>query len=661
MTLRQGATWQDGKPFTPEDVAFSYEFYKKQEGASGRYAHHVSDVPAYERAEVVDSKTIKLFFSQPAPQFKIMPGADLPIIAKHIFEAIPDPAKATTNLPVGTGPFRLVEIVPDQRYKLEANQSYFKGKPRIDRLELVIIKDPGGAFTALRTGDVDMVERNVPGELVDQLKGTSGVGVAEGTRFESIQLYFNARKKPLSDAKLRKAMSMGINLDNIVKTVLLGRARPVRDTYLHPDSPWVVKYAGHQFDPQAAAKMLDDAGYSAKDPDGVRKAPDGTRLEFSILVNSFEPLDLRATQLIATQMQGLGIKYKVESLDPATLRSRRSPAPGQTIPPYDAYVSNLESHAHVDPDALYYFLHSPGKGPDGKQKGFGGSITGYTNPEFDKLVERASVAEAPERRRLLADIRAVEDVSLTVEEGEVVALVGESGAGKSTLARLMLGLEKPDEGSVRFDGLDLGALSGRELRKARQRMHLVLQDPYQSLHPGLRVSSLVGEPLGIRSVSRADRAEPVTKGVEQVALRPAPVFCRRFPPQLSGGQRQRVALARALVAEPKLVIADEPTSMLDASLCAGILELILDIRDRFGTAFVYITHDLALARWVSDRMVVMRDGRIEEIGPSDDVVNCPGSDYTKLLLAASDGDVDRMEDLGETQDLPQEEPWQGES
>ena len=244
-------------------------------------------------------------------------------------------------------------------------------------------------------------------------------------------------------------------------------------------------------------------------------------------------------------------------------------------------------------------------------------------------------------QRTRAEIKAVDDVSLTVEEGEVVALVGESGAGKSTLARLILGLEKPDDGTVRFDGLDLAALSRRELRKARQRMHLVLQDPYQSLHPGLRVESLVAEPLALRGVPRAERTEPVRGAVEQVALHPAPAFCRRFPHQLSGGQRQRVALARALVAEPKLVIADEPTSMLDASLCAGILELILGIRDKFGTAFVYITHDLALARWVSDRMVVMREGRIVEMGPSDDVVHCPCSDYTKLLLAASEGELDR--------------------
>ncbi len=407
VTLRQGVLWQDGRPFTADDVAFSYEYYKKNGGSSGRYAHHVADIPAFDRSEVVNPTTIKLFFASPAPQFKIMPGADLPIIARHIFESVADPGKATTNLPVGTGPFKLVELVPDQRYRFEANQAYFKGKPRIDRLELVVIKDPGSAFTALRTGDVDMVERNVPAELVDQLKGTSGIGVVEGTRFESIPVSFNARKKPLDDPKLRKAMSMGMNLDEVVKTVLLGRGRPGRDTYLHPDSPWAVKDGGHQYDPVAAAKMLDDAGYTAKDADGVRKAPDGKRLEFSILVNSFEPLELRTMQLIATQMQTLGVKYNVESLDPATLRSRRNPVPGQPFPPYDAYVGNIESHAHVDPDALYYFFHSPKKSPTEKEKGFGGAITGYSNPEYDALVEQATAADSGERRRLLGEAQAI--------------------------------------------------------------------------------------------------------------------------------------------------------------------------------------------------------------------------------------------------------------
>lgn len=400
VTLREGVTWHDGKPFTAEDVAFSYDYYKEQAGASGRYAHHVFDVPAYERAEIVDDTTVKLFFSSPAPQFKIMPGADLPIVAKHMFEGVTEPGKATTNLPVGTGPFKLVEIVPDQRYRLEANKDHFKGGPKVDTLELVIIKDPASAFTALRTGDVDMVERNVPAELRDQLEKAQGIRVVEGTRFESSQMSWNARKAPLTDPKLRKAMSMAMDLEAVVDTVLLGQGRAGRDTYLHPDSPWAVKDGGHEHDPGRAEQLLDEAGYTAKDPDGVRKASDGQRLEFAVLVSSFEPLEIRAIQLVAGQLQQLGVKLNVEPLDPATLRQRRGAPPGE-VPAFDAYVGNIESHAHVDPDALYYFFHSPGK------KGFGGSITGYSNPRYDQLVEEATTAEAAERRLLLADAQAL--------------------------------------------------------------------------------------------------------------------------------------------------------------------------------------------------------------------------------------------------------------
>ena len=236
---------------------------------------------------------------------------------------------------------------------------------------------------------------------------------------------------------------------------------------------------------------------------------------------------------------------------------------------------------------------------------------------------------------------AVDDVSLSVAPGEIVAVVGESGAGKSTLARLILGLERPDDGAVRLEGQDLCQLSSSELRTTRQAMHLVLQDPFQSLHPGMRVEQAVGEPLAVRGVGRRQRADAVREALVHVSMAPA-TFLRRFPHQLSGGQRQRVALARAMVAQPRLVIADEPTSMLDASLAAGILELILTIRDRFGTGFVYITHDLAVARWVSDRMVVMREGRIVEAGPSGEVVSHPQHPYTRLLLAASSGDLDHI-------------------
>lgn len=400
VKLRDDVTWHDGRPFTSADVAFSFDYYRAQPGASGRYAHHVSDVPAYDRSEIVDDHRLRMFFKQPAPQFKIMPGGDLPIIAKHIYDGVPDPATRTTQLPVGTGPFKLVEIVPDQRYRLEAHKEYFKGEPTIDQLELVIVKDPQSAYTALRTGDVDMVERNVPPELVDQLRGTDGIGMAESTRFDSTQMYFNARKAPWSDPKLRKAISTGMDLDALVETVLLGNGRPGRDSFVHPDSPWAVRQGGHAHDPAAAAKMLDDAGYTATDPDGVRKSPQGARLELNVLVSSFEPTDIRAMQLVSEQIKPLGVKLNVEPLDPATLRTRRQAPPGG-IPTYDAYVSGLEAHAHVDPDGLYYFFHSPGP------KGFGATISGYTNPELDKLVEEATGKENDERRAILADAQEI--------------------------------------------------------------------------------------------------------------------------------------------------------------------------------------------------------------------------------------------------------------
>ncbi len=400
VRLREGVIWHDGTPFTAEDVKFSFEYYLLQEGASGRYAHHVSDVPVFTSAEVVDPLTVRLVFGSPAPQFEIMPGADLPILPKHIWETVTDPKTFTAQPPVGTGPYKVVEMVTDQRYGLEANDDYFLGRPLVDELELVVIPDPSAAFAALQTGDVDMVERIVPPELVDQFEGSAEVAIAEGTRLESTQLYFNARKAPLDDPDLRKAISMGIDLDALVETVLLGNGRPGRDSFVHPDSPWAIPDGGHEFDPDGARALLDQAGYDQEGADGLRLAPDGTSLEFSVLVSSFEPLDIRGVQLMAEQLSSIGVRLNVEPLEPVALRQRRQAPPGE-IPAYDLYVSGLEAHAHVDPDSLYYFFHSPG------DKGFGASITGFTNAEFDALAEAAAVAEADERLELFADMQQI--------------------------------------------------------------------------------------------------------------------------------------------------------------------------------------------------------------------------------------------------------------
>jgi peptide/nickel transport system ATP-binding protein len=236
-----------------------------------------------------------------------------------------------------------------------------------------------------------------------------------------------------------------------------------------------------------------------------------------------------------------------------------------------------------------------------------------------------------------AALAAVRDVSMQIAAAEIVGLVGESGAGKSTLGRIALGLEQPEAGHVVFDGVHLAGLPSRELRRQRQRMHLIFQDPYDSLHPGMRIAEIVAEPLRIAGLPPAARVAPVSEALLEVDLTPPTRYLRRFPHELSGGQRQRVALARALIGQPRLVVADEPTSMLDVSLRVGILDLIARMRTRHGVAFLFITHDLAVARYVSDRIGVMRAGQLIALGPAEQIIAQPQHAYIRQLIAASQG------------------------
>ncbi len=262
------------------------------------------------------------------------------------------------------------------------------------------------------------------------------------------------------------------------------------------------------------------------------------------------------------------------------------------------------------------------------------------NPRSRAILELHHVSNVFQRQTLLRrdpPVVAIDDVSLSVMPGEILALVGESGAGKSTVGRTILGLRRPDTGRILFEGQDLTDLSEPALRKVRRRMHLILQDPYESLHPGMRVRALVAEPLAIAGLSAGERGPRVVSALEEVGLAPASRFMDRFPHELSGGQRQRVPVARALVGRPRLVVADEPTSMLDAPLRASVLELIMGMRDRLGMAFVFITHDLATARRVSDRIAVMYRGRIIECEETERLIEHPRHEYTKTLLRASEG------------------------
>lgn len=231
--------------------------------------------------------------------------------------------------------------------------------------------------------------------------------------------------------------------------------------------------------------------------------------------------------------------------------------------------------------------------------------------------------------------RALNDVSLTLRPGEKLGLVGGSGAGKSTLARLITGMIRPDSGEIRFDGKPLA--QGRAARRIMARAgHMVFQDPYQSIRNGMSIRDIVAEPLRIRGERDiAVIEDKVREALDAVRLPSDGHFMSRRPVQLSGGQRQRVAFARALVADPKVIIADEPTSMLDQSVRMEVVQLMEDLRLRYGTAFLFITHDMALARHFCDRLIVLNHGEIVEEGDADDVVQRPANDYTRRLIEAA--------------------------
>jgi oligopeptide/dipeptide ABC transporter ATP-binding protein len=230
-------------------------------------------------------------------------------------------------------------------------------------------------------------------------------------------------------------------------------------------------------------------------------------------------------------------------------------------------------------------------------------------------------------------LNGVSNVDLEIYRGEVLGLVGESGCGKTTLARCVLALERPDAGSVRFDGAELTRLSARALHPVRRRLQVVFQDPYASLDPRLRVGAIVAEPLRIHRLARGAALRRRVDGLlETVGLDPA--LAARHPHALSGGQRQRVGIARALALEPELLVADEPVSALDVSVQAQILNLLGDLRRRLGLALLVISHDLGVVRQISDRVAVMYLGRVVETAPADELFAAPRHPYTRALLAA---------------------------
>jgi ABC-type oligopeptide transport system ATPase subunit len=266
--------------------------------------------------------------------------------------------------------------------------------------------------------------------------------------------------------------------------------------------------------------------------------------------------------------------------------------------------------------------------------------------EIRNLTKSFSLAESPFGGRSVGEVRAVDDVSLDIYEGETLGLVGESGSGKSTLGRLILRLIEPTSGAVVFDGVDLLRANAAELRQLRRHMQIIFQDPFGSLDPRYRVEDVIAEPLILHHeiinnnkkttgerLSRDGRQQRVRELLRAVGMDESAM--PRYPHEFSGGQRQRIGIARALALRPKFIVADEPVSALDVSVGAQIVNLLQQLQRDFGLTYLFISHSMPVVRYLSTRIAVMYRGQIVEIGSTDEITGQPRHEYTRKLLAAT--------------------------
>ena len=255
---------------------------------------------------------------------------------------------------------------------------------------------------------------------------------------------------------------------------------------------------------------------------------------------------------------------------------------------------------------------------------------------MDEILKVEKLTKIFEKKNIFGSIKTVvkatDDITFTLNRGEILAIAGESGSGKSTLAKLILRAIEPDSGKVFFENNEISTNSS--LKKIRMQCQMIYQDPYDSINPRMKIEQIINEPLEIHGVSQDKRKELILDALKQVKLEPADEIAQKNPHMLSGGQRQRVVLARALVLKPKVIIADEPVSMLDVSIRSEILELMKEIQQKNNVSIIYITHDLATAKHFADRIMILYLGKIMEIGPVDQVILKPKHPYTQALIDA---------------------------
>lgn len=382
VTVRDDVTWHDGEPFTADDVVFTFRY--AIDAPTNRWTHHITDIPEIANVELVDVDTVRFRCAFACPELGSVTLADIPIIPEHVWSQVPpEQAKEVTDLPVGTGPYRLVQHDPVTGYRFAANPAYFAGAPLVGELVLPVIEDPSATFTALRSGEIDAAARRVPPELLDQFQRSDEVTVVTTAPLEHVELRMNYTRTPFTDHEFRRALSLAVDRQELLDTVVLGRGRPATKGRMHPDSPWADPEASTPTDAARARAVLDAAGYTDTDEDGLRQAPGGAPIALSIQADGSEPTHVRAGELVAEHLAGVGIAAEVLARDAGTLSAAQSELA------FDLVVRPGEPHGIADPTQFVL----------GVGCCYAWDLETYPYPEMAGLVEAWKRTEALETRR----------------------------------------------------------------------------------------------------------------------------------------------------------------------------------------------------------------------------------------------------------------------
>jgi len=343
VVVRDGIKWHDGEDFTAEDVEFTYEYFR--DGPANRHTHHVSEVPQIDTIEVQeDGKTVRFECGYPCPSLLSITFADLPILPEHIWSKVDNPRKYT-DLAVGTGPFKLTEYVTDQHYKFKANNDYFMGQPTVAQLTLPIIGDATAMFNSLKSGEIDVSARTVPAELISTFVKDDNFKLAEVSALSIVQFNLNYGIEPYNNPDFREAMSLAIDRQAIVDTILLGHGEVGLKGYPHPASPWTNPDLSTPYDLEKAKEQFAALGFKDTNGDGLLESAEGEALTTTIKVSSGEPIYVRTAELMAEHFTtNVGIKMDVQALDATTFSAHSNEKN------YETTISLIGPHGVADPD-----------------------------------------------------------------------------------------------------------------------------------------------------------------------------------------------------------------------------------------------------------------------------------------------------------------------